>query len=110
MGMAVGILGDRTVPCQRQGDAKGFFDDLAQFAGCMSLVAEGPPLSDVLAAWSGKFEYALVEEMLRRLGVSGANGAGAGRVMAPGVLARELPQLLVVLQIGAGYLFAVKYA
>jgi len=50
--------------------------DLAQFAGCMSLVAEGPPLSDVLAAWSGRFEYALVEEMLRRLGVSGANGEG----------------------------------
>ncbi|MFL6752984.1 MAG: protein adenylyltransferase SelO family protein [Sphingomicrobium sp.] len=43
--------------------------DLAQFAGCMSLVAEAPPLSDMLAAWGGRFEDALVAAMLRRLGV-----------------------------------------
>jgi uncharacterized protein YdiU (UPF0061 family) len=43
--------------------------DLAQFAGCISLVAEGPPLSDVLAAWSERFEKALVDALCRRLGV-----------------------------------------
>ncbi len=46
--------------------------DVAQFAGCMSLVADAPPLSDMLSAWSGRFEDALVDAMLRRLGVSPA--------------------------------------
>jgi uncharacterized protein YdiU (UPF0061 family) len=44
--------------------------DLAQFAGCLSLIAEAPPLSDMLAGWSGRFEKALVEAVLRRLGVA----------------------------------------
>jgi uncharacterized protein YdiU (UPF0061 family) len=43
--------------------------DLAQFAGCLSLVAEAPLLSDRLAGWSDRFEEALVGAMLRRLGV-----------------------------------------
>jgi uncharacterized protein YdiU (UPF0061 family) len=47
--------------------------DLAQLAGCLSLVAEGPPLSDLLAQWSGRFEEALVDAMLRRLGVTRGN-------------------------------------
>src|SRR4051812_17074089 len=37
-------------------------------------------------------------------GIPRANRAGAGRVMAPRVFANESPQLLVVLQFGAGYL------
>jgi uncharacterized protein YdiU (UPF0061 family) len=44
--------------------------DLAQLAGCLSLVAEAPPLSDILGGWSGRFEDALVEAMCRRLGVA----------------------------------------
>ncbi len=44
--------------------------DLAQLAGCLSLVAEAPPLSDMLAGWSETFENALVAAMLRRLGVA----------------------------------------
>ena len=44
--------------------------DLAQLAGCLSLVAPAPPLSDLLAAWSDRFEEALVEAMLRRLGIA----------------------------------------
>jgi uncharacterized protein YdiU (UPF0061 family) len=48
--------------------------DLAQLAGCLSLVAEAPLLSDILASWSGRFEEALSAAMLRRLGVaSGEN-------------------------------------
>jgi uncharacterized protein YdiU (UPF0061 family) len=44
--------------------------DLAQFAGCLTLLAEAPPLSEALAGWSARFEDALVEALLRRLGVS----------------------------------------
>lgn len=43
--------------------------DLAQFAGCMSLVVEAAPLSDILASWSDRFEDELVAALLRRLGV-----------------------------------------
>ena len=43
--------------------------DLAQLAGCLSIVAEAPKLSDMLAAWSDRFEAALVDAMLWRLGV-----------------------------------------
>ena len=44
--------------------------DLAQVADCLSLIAEGPPLSDILAAWSGRFEDALTRAIVRRLGVA----------------------------------------
>jgi uncharacterized protein YdiU (UPF0061 family) len=44
--------------------------DLAQFAGCLSLVAEAPPLSDMLAAWRGRFEDALAGALLLRLGIA----------------------------------------
>ncbi|MGN6848207.1 MAG: protein adenylyltransferase SelO family protein [Sphingomicrobium sp.] len=43
--------------------------DLAQLAGCLSLIAEGPPLSELLSGWSSRFEDALVNAMLGRLGV-----------------------------------------
>jgi serine/tyrosine/threonine adenylyltransferase len=49
--------------------------DLAQFAGTLSLVTEASRLSDELARWSGKFETALVDAMLRRLGVGGTDRA-----------------------------------
>ena len=48
--------------------------DLAQFAGCLSLVAEAAKLSDMLGDWSVRFEGALIRGMIRRLGV--ASGAG----------------------------------
>ena len=43
--------------------------DLAQFAGCMAMVADAPPLSAILAGWSDRFENELVSALLRRLGV-----------------------------------------
>ena len=43
--------------------------DLAQFAGCMSLVTDAPPLSEELGRWSDRFEEKLVDSLLRRLGV-----------------------------------------
>jgi protein adenylyltransferase len=47
--------------------------DLAQFAGSLSLVTEATALSEMLGAWSDRFEDALVRAMLRRLGVASAN-------------------------------------
>jgi len=44
--------------------------DLAQLAGCLSLIAEAPPLSDLLADWGDRFEEALVATLLRRLGIA----------------------------------------
>ena len=46
--------------------------DLAQLAGCLSLVAEAPQLSEMLGGWSERFEDALVGAMIRRLGVDGS--------------------------------------
>ena len=58
--------------------------DLAQLAGCLSLVAEAPPLSDMLAGWSERFEQALVDAMLRRLGV--ARGRASDRELAAALI------------------------
>ena len=44
--------------------------DFAQLAGCLSLVAEAPLLSEILATWSGRFEQALTDALLRRLGIA----------------------------------------
>jgi uncharacterized protein YdiU (UPF0061 family) len=44
--------------------------DLAQLAGCLSLVAEAQPLSDILASWSGRLEQALTRALVRRLGIA----------------------------------------
>src|SRR5256885_8346310 len=42
--------------------------DLAQLAGCLSLIADAPALSERLAGWSDRFDEALVAAMLQRLG------------------------------------------
>jgi uncharacterized protein YdiU (UPF0061 family) len=47
--------------------------DLAQLGGCLSLVTETQPLSDVLAGWGDRFEVALVDKLLWRLGVPSEN-------------------------------------
>lgn len=46
--------------------------DLAQLAGCLSLINDGPQISELLSGWSGRFEGSLVAAMLRRLGVKPA--------------------------------------
>jgi uncharacterized protein YdiU (UPF0061 family) len=48
--------------------------DVAQLAGCLSLIAEAPKLSEILSSWSGQFEDALVDAMLNRLGVRAVGG------------------------------------
>ena len=50
--------------------------DLAQLAGCLSLVGDAPQLSDLLAGWGDRFEHALVAAMLRRLGVESGSQDG----------------------------------
>jgi uncharacterized protein YdiU (UPF0061 family) len=57
--------------------------DLAQLAGCLSLVAEAPALSELLAGWSDWFDEALVDAMLWRLGI--ARGSG-GRAIAASLI------------------------
>ncbi|MEO5809742.1 MAG: protein adenylyltransferase SelO family protein, partial [Sphingomicrobium sp.] len=49
--------------------------DLAQLAGCMALAGETEALSATLAEWPGRFETALVERLLMRLGVERASAA-----------------------------------
>jgi uncharacterized protein YdiU (UPF0061 family) len=63
--------------------------DLAQFAGALSLIAEAPKLSEMLAEWSGRFEQALVGAMLRRLGVEGDDTIAAALIKA--LASREAP-------------------
>jgi uncharacterized protein YdiU (UPF0061 family) len=43
--------------------------DVAQLAGCLTLIAEAPALSERLATWAGRFEAALFDKLLARLGV-----------------------------------------
>ena len=44
--------------------------DLAQLAGCLALIAEPTALSALLAAWPARFEAALFDRLLARLGVA----------------------------------------
>jgi len=48
--------------------------DLAQLAGCLSLVTNAQPLSDALTSWGERFEEDLDLALIRRLGVSQVGG------------------------------------
>ncbi len=43
--------------------------DLAQLGGCLALVADGPALAEILAAWPKLFEQALFKALVMRLGI-----------------------------------------
>jgi uncharacterized protein YdiU (UPF0061 family) len=43
--------------------------DVAQLGGCLAMISEGPPLADLLEQWPARFEAALVERLIARLGV-----------------------------------------
>ncbi|HUE79021.1 MAG TPA: YdiU family protein [Sphingomicrobium sp.] len=60
--------------------------DLAQLAGCLTIVAEAAPLSEALGAWSGRFEQALVAAPLKRLGVT-LLGAEEDKALAEALVA-----------------------
>jgi hypothetical protein len=63
--------------------------DLAQFAGCMAMVADAAPLSEMLGGWSDRFEDELVDALLRRLGVDGDRDLAAALLKA--LQSREKP-------------------
>jgi len=46
--------------------------NLAQLGGCLALIADAPPLSDLLQGWGERFHRALVTALLRRLGIAEA--------------------------------------
>ena len=49
--------------------------DVAQLAGCLTMIGEPPALSDLLASWPSRFEAALLDRMIDRLGVERRRGA-----------------------------------
>ena len=66
--------------------------DVAQLAGCLSLIAEAPPLSDMLAGWSGRFETALTGAMIRRLGIApGGNDSEIAGALINALASRAQP-------------------
>jgi uncharacterized protein YdiU (UPF0061 family) len=44
--------------------------DVAQLGGCLAMIGEATALSDLLGSWPGRFEAALVDRMIARLGVA----------------------------------------
>ncbi|HET7710277.1 MAG TPA: YdiU family protein [Sphingomicrobium sp.] len=48
--------------------------DLAQLAGCLTLVADARPLTELLADWPARYENALVSSLLKRLLVAPRGG------------------------------------
>jgi len=59
--------------------------DVAQLAGCLTIVGEAPVLSDLLGQWPARFEAALVDRLVRRLGVANRDNAG-DRALASAML------------------------
>ena len=44
--------------------------DVAQLAGCLAMIGEAPVLSDLLASWPGRFQVALSDRMVARIGIA----------------------------------------
>ncbi|HXH00303.1 MAG TPA: YdiU family protein [Sphingomicrobium sp.] len=59
--------------------------DVAQLAGCLALIGEAPALSELLAEWPARFESALIERLLARLGVE-STGDTANRAIISALL------------------------
>ena len=67
--------------------------DLAQLAGCLSLVTDAPPLSEMLAGWSDRFEQALVVATCRRFGVEHDRGVAAALLKALGTREQRIDRI-----------------
>lgn len=59
--------------------------DVAQLGGCLALLADADRLSEILQAWAERFQSALVERLVARLGVTPADGE-ADRALARALL------------------------
>ena len=60
--------------------------DVAQLAGCLAMIGEAPALSDLLGQWPDRFQLALSERMLARLGI-GSRGPADDRPLVSAMLA-----------------------
>lgn len=49
--------------------------NVAQLAGCLAMIGEAPILADLLASWPHRFQEALLQRMLWRLGVERRGGS-----------------------------------
>jgi uncharacterized protein YdiU (UPF0061 family) len=66
--------------------------DLAQLAGCLSLISEAPALSELLAGWSARFDTALVDALLLRLGIArGGNERAIAAALIKALASRTEP-------------------
>jgi uncharacterized protein YdiU (UPF0061 family) len=68
--------------------------DLAQLAGCLTLVAEAAPLSEALGEWSARFGEALVDALIRRLKVAprpGQEDRALAAALMQALQSREAP-------------------
>ena len=59
--------------------------DVAQLAGCLAMIGEATTLSDMLGSWPGRFEAALIDRLVARLGIQG-RGAEEDRSLASAIL------------------------
>ena len=69
--------------------------DLAQLAGCLTLIADAPALTRVMEEWPARFEDALVERMLWRLGVEPAHAEADRRLVGALLAALETRQVTI---------------
>jgi uncharacterized protein YdiU (UPF0061 family) len=60
--------------------------DVAQLAGCLAVIGEAPALSDLLASWPDRFQLALPERMLARLGIA-PRGIAEDRPLVSAIIA-----------------------
>ncbi len=60
--------------------------DVAQFASCLTLVAEVDALTETLSSWGSRFEEALVAALVKRLGIK-SRGWDADRNLAMALIA-----------------------
>lgn len=60
--------------------------DVAQLAGCLSLIGEAPALSDLLASWPNRFQAALLDRMMARFGVE-RRGEAEDRPLVSAIIA-----------------------
>ena len=59
--------------------------DVAQLAGCLALIEEAPALADLLRQWPARFEAALVDRMIARIGIAGGD-EGLDRALVSALL------------------------
>ena len=60
--------------------------DVAQLAGCLALIGDPPALSELLGSWPDRFQAALLERMMARLGID-RRGEGEDRPLVSAMIA-----------------------